>query len=169
MASTSTGSFAGAHIPPLVSTAPAGGAGTLSSPGTAVVFGGDDHNSDWQSGFRLRAGTWLEDGVGLDVGGFWLGQVKQRFAFGSTGDPGVFRPFFNTATGAEDAALVAFVDPVFGPVVSGRVAVSGPPPTCGASTPTTGPGGTPAWAGGSTPCAASATPGSTRNSTSTRT
>jgi hypothetical protein len=116
--------FRGAHIPPLVSIAPAGGAGTLNSAGTAVVFGGDDHNSDWQSGFRLRAGTWLEDGTGIDVGVFWLSQVKQRFAFGSTGDPGVFRPFFNTATGAEDAALVAFVDPVFGPVVSGRVAVS---------------------------------------------
>jgi hypothetical protein len=51
--------------------------------------------------------------------------VKDRFAFGSNGDPGVFRPFFNTATGAEDAALVAFVDPVAGPVVSGRMAVQG--------------------------------------------
>jgi hypothetical protein len=116
--------FRGAHIPPLVTIAPAGAAGTLSSAGTAVVFGGTDHDSDWQSGFRLRAGTWLEDGTGFDVGGFWLSQAKQRFAFGSNGDPGVFRPFFNTSTNAEDAALVAFIDPVAGPVVSGRVAVS---------------------------------------------
>ena len=115
--------FRGAHIPPLVSIAPAGSGGTLSDPGTAVVYGGDDRQSDWQNGFRVRGGTWLEEGAGIDVGFFWLGEAKDSFAFGSNGDPGIFRPFFNTFTGAEDAALVAFVDPVFGPVTSGRVAV----------------------------------------------
>jgi hypothetical protein len=116
--------FRGAHIPALVTIAPVGGSGTLSDATTAAVFGGDDRQSDWQSGFRVRGGAWLEGGAGIDAGFFWLGRVKDRFAFGSPGDPGVFRPFFNTATGAEDAALVAFVDPVFGPVVSGRVAVN---------------------------------------------
>jgi len=116
--------FRGAHIPALVTIAPAGGPGTLGDAETAAVFGGDDRQSDWQTGFRVRGGTWLEGGTGIDAGFFWLGRVKDRFAVGSNGDPGVFRPFFNTATGAEDAALVAFVDPVFGPVVSGRVAVN---------------------------------------------
>jgi hypothetical protein len=115
--------FRGAHFPALVTIAPAGSPGTLSDPGTAAVYGGDDRQSDWQNGFRVRAGMWLDGGTGIDVGFFWLGEAKDRFAFGSNGDPGIFRPFFNTFTGAEDAALVAFVDPVFGPVVSGRVAV----------------------------------------------
>ena len=115
--------FRGAHVPALVTIAPAGAPGTLGTAGTAAVYGGDDRQSDWQNGFRVRAGMWLDQGSGVDVGFFWLGEAKDRFAFGSGGDPGIFRPFFNTFTGAEDGALVAFVDPVFGPIVSGRVAV----------------------------------------------
>lgn len=115
--------FRGANIKPLVTIAPAGSPGTLSDPGTAVVFGGDDRQSDWQPGFRFRAGTWIEGGGGLDVGFFWLDRLKDGVVVGSNGDPGIFRPFFNTGTGFEDAALVAFVDPVFGPVVTGRAAV----------------------------------------------
>jgi hypothetical protein len=116
----------GAQVPPLVSIAPAGSPGTLSDPGTAVVFGGTNRDSDRQEGFRIRAGTWLEGGEGgIDVGFFMITRIKDRFAFGSNGDPGVFRPFFNTATGAEDATLVAFIDPVAGQVLSGRVSVSG--------------------------------------------
>jgi hypothetical protein len=116
----------GPHVPALVTIAPVGSPGTLSDAGTAAVVGGTDGDSDWRDGFRLRAGTWLEGGQGgIDVGFFWLSQIKDRFAIGSNGDPGVFRPFFNTATGAEDATLVAFVDPVAGQVLSGRVAVNG--------------------------------------------
>ena len=114
----------GAHFPALVTTAPVGGSGTLSDPSTAVLFGGTDRQSDWQSGFRVRAGTWVEGGQsGFDVGFFALGRMKDRFATGSNGDPGVFRPFFNTFNGAEDAALVAFVDPVAGRILSGRVSI----------------------------------------------
>lgn len=115
--------FRGANLPPLVSIAPAGAPGTLSDARTAVVYGGDDRQSDWQSGFRVRGGTWLEGGGGIDVGFFYVGRLKNRFRFGSNGDPGIFRPFFDTSTGAENAALVSFVDPVFGPVVAGRVTV----------------------------------------------
>lgn len=115
--------FRGAHYPALVTIAPAGAPGTLGAPGTAAVYGGEDRQSDWQTGFRVRGGMWLDACSGIDVGFFWLGEARDRFAFGSGGDPGIFRPFFNTFTGAEDAALVAFVDPVFGPVVSGAVAV----------------------------------------------
>jgi len=78
--------FRGAHIPALVTIAPAGAPGTLGDPGTAAVFGGDDRQSDWQGGFRVRGGTWLEGGTGIDVGFFWLGRVKDRFAVGSNGD-----------------------------------------------------------------------------------
>jgi hypothetical protein len=115
----------GAHIPALVTTAPVGSSGTLSDPATAAVYGGDSGDTDWQEGFRLRAGTWLEGGqTGFDVGFFMLGKVKDRFVTGSNGDPGIFRPFFNTATGAEDATLVAFVDPVVGPILAGRVSIA---------------------------------------------
>jgi hypothetical protein len=116
----------GAHVPALVTIAPAGSPGTLSDPGTAAVFGGNDRESDRQEGFRFRAGTWVEGGgSGFDVGFFMITRIKDRFAFGSNGDPGVFRPFFNTATGGEDATLVAFVDPVVGQVLTGRVSVTG--------------------------------------------
>jgi hypothetical protein len=114
----------GAHLPPLVTIGPAGSGGTLGEAGVAVVYGGDNRQSDWTSGFRVRGGLWLDGGAGIDLGVFYLSPVKGRLAFGSNGDPGIYRPFFNTATGAEDAALVAFVDPTFGPIVSGRVLVN---------------------------------------------
>jgi hypothetical protein len=116
--------FRGAHVPPLVTIGPAGSAGTLGAPGVAVVAGGTDHDSEWKPGFRIRGGLWLENGGGLDVGFFYLRPVKTNFVVGSNGDPGIYRPFFNTATGAEDAALVAFIDPVAGPIVSGRAVVA---------------------------------------------
>jgi Putative beta barrel porin-7 (BBP7) len=113
----------GANVPVLVTTAPVGSPGTLSDGASLAAFGGDNRDSDWQSGFRIRAGTWLESGAGIDIGAFTVLRSKGNFAFGSNGDPGIFRPFFNTSAGAEDAGLVAFVDPVAGPILSGRVAI----------------------------------------------
>jgi hypothetical protein len=115
--------FRGAHVPPLVTTGPAGSGGTLGEPGVAVVYGGHDHESEWRPGFRVRGGTWLDNGAGLDLGFFYLRPTKTSFVMGSNGDPGIYRPFFNTATGAEDAALVAFVDPTLGPIVRGTATV----------------------------------------------
>ncbi|HEX3147570.1 MAG TPA: BBP7 family outer membrane beta-barrel protein [Gemmataceae bacterium] len=113
----------GANVPVLVTTAPVGSPGTLNDAASLAAYGGTDRETDWQSGFRIRAGTWLENGAGLDVGVFTVLRNKNNFAFGSNGDPGIFRPFFNTSTGSEDAGLVSFVDPIAGPILTGRVGI----------------------------------------------
>ena len=114
----------GVTLFPLVTAAPAGSPGTLDDAATTVLYGGPDVLKDWQSGFRFRAGMWFEDGTsGVDFSYFALGQVEDSFVASSSGNPGLFRPFFNTALNAEDAQLVAFIDPVAGPVLAGAVAV----------------------------------------------
>lgn len=123
----------GITVPPLVTVAPPGSPGTLTDAATRVVFGGPDLGSDWKTGYRLRAGVWFDGGSdGFDVGFFSLRNVRDTFSIASNGDPGVFRPFFNTAINAEDASLVAFIDPVTGPVVSGRLSVASNSDLCGA-------------------------------------
>ena len=114
----------GVTVFPLVSAAPAGAPGTLDDPRTTVLYGGPDILEDWQSGYRIRFGMWFEGGTsGLDVGYFNVGKLRENFVAASTGNPGVFRPFFNTALNTEDAQLIAFIDPVAGPVLSGAVSV----------------------------------------------
>jgi len=114
----------GVGVFPLVTAAPPGAPGTLDDPRTVVVYGGDDILTDWQTGYRIRAGMWFEGGTsGLDVGYFNVGKLRDTFVAGSTGNPGIFRPFFNTTLNTEDAQLIAFVDPVAGPVLSGAVSV----------------------------------------------
>jgi hypothetical protein len=123
----------GVTVPPLVTVAAPGSPGTLGDAATRVAFGGPDLASDWKTGYRVRAGMWFDGGAdGFDVGFFSLNHVRDNFAIGSNGDPGIFRPFFNTAINAEDAQLVAFVDPVTGPIVGGRVAVASTSDLCGA-------------------------------------
>src|SRR5438094_9128045 len=62
-----------AHLPPLVTTSPAGtarpSAGVLGLPTTSVLFDGNV-NSDVRSGLRVGAGYWLdsERTFGVDVG-----------------------------------------------------------------------------------------------------
>jgi hypothetical protein len=114
--------FKGVTVPPLVTTAPLGAPGTLDDVATTVLYGGPDLLRDWQSGYRLRAGTWFPDGhTGLDLGFFYVGVASERFFFQSNGAQGLFRPFYNTAIPIEDAQLVAFTDPIVGPIVAGRV------------------------------------------------
>src|SRR5262245_258965 len=117
--------FKGVTVPPLVTVAPAGASGVLGDPTTAVVFGGPDLATDWNSGYRIRLGMWFDGGCnGFDFGYFAINNVGESFGLGSSGDPGIFRPFYNTAINAEDAQLVSFIDPAAGPVVGGRIFVS---------------------------------------------
>jgi hypothetical protein len=109
-------------VPALVTTAPAGSGGTLSDGDTTVVAGGGKMLENWQSGFRVRGGIWLPDGVsGFDLSFFNIDVSSERHSFASGGGQGLFRPFFNTAIGAEDAQLVAFSDPIAGPLLAGTV------------------------------------------------
>jgi len=97
------------HLPPLVTTAPAPGAGVLGQPGTVVLFG-DDTDYGPRHGLRLTAGTWLDDcqTKGVEVSAFCLLRDSEDFEVFSTGTPVIARPFFDVATGAPGSELVAF-------------------------------------------------------------
>ena len=114
--------FRSVSLPPLVTTAPAGSSGTLLDPNTTVLFGGSHILENWQSGFRVRAGLWFPDGTcGIDLAFFHIDVSGERHSFASDGAQGLFEPFFNTAIRAEDARLIAFTDPVAGPLLAGTV------------------------------------------------
>ena len=107
----------GMSVPPLATTSPVGTArnqaGVLGAPGTSVLFPESGKtNNDWRSGFRLRAGMWLDDCQRFGVEGdfFFLGKSKDDFAAGgnSAGVPIISRPFTNVLNGTNDAQLVSF-------------------------------------------------------------
>jgi len=110
----------GDPVPPLVTTGPAtfpppGGPqpGALGTPGTVVLFGGNDINSGPSSGARISAGFWLNDchTWGIEGSYFFLGPTANVFAVSSSGGPGsivLARPFFDVSTGLQNAELDAF-------------------------------------------------------------
>ncbi len=113
----------GMNLPPLVTTSPAGtaraNAGIL--PAASVLFGGDNNVLDGiRNGGRIRFGTWFDrcPELGLEGEYLGLGQATESFFQNSNGTPILARPFFNVATGLQDAELVAFPN-----VLSGSVAV----------------------------------------------
>jgi hypothetical protein len=116
-----------AHIPPLVTSSPATSLGVIGQPGTEVLLGGSLDYEE-QSGGRFTLGVWLDPCkcFGLEGSYFFLGQRTTHFTAASSGVPLLARPFFNTATGAEDSELVA--NPVIPTLpnvmpLAGRIAV----------------------------------------------
>ena len=112
----------GSNTPPLVTrgsvsdTTP----GALGLPGTTVLFGGHGVEDNPFSGGRFMVGYWLNDGhdLGIEAGGFFLGQGSRNFAAQSFGNPVLARPILDANTGLESTELVA------GPgVLAGRVTV----------------------------------------------
>jgi hypothetical protein len=102
----------GQSLPPLLTTGPLVSPvpGALGQPGTAILFGNNStFNSNPYSGVRLRGGYWFNDnhGLGLDLGGFFLGGDNRTFRASSVGVPFLGRPFFNVSTGAQDVEDVA--------------------------------------------------------------
>ncbi len=85
------------------------GPGSLGLPGTTTLFGGRDANTGVQSGFRVMAGYWFTDDhlLGIEAGGFFLGQQSNRFSTTSFGDPILARPFTDAFTGIQTAEAVA--------------------------------------------------------------
>jgi hypothetical protein len=118
----------GNNLPPLVTTSPSTSLGVLGAPGTTVLIGGDQNNGSFYGG-RFTLGFWFDrcETCGLEAGYFFLSQRSVQTAVASSGTPLLARPFFNAATGGEDAELTA-TGPVPGiPGVlptSGMVAVS---------------------------------------------
>jgi hypothetical protein len=89
------------------STPPANGA--LDSPLTSVLFGGTTVGTGARSGVRGQAGYWFGDChlLGVEVGGFYLGDRTTNFNAVSMGDRFLGRPFFNPVAGRQDVELTA--------------------------------------------------------------
>jgi hypothetical protein len=82
---------------PTATVVPQPGSGFLGDPNTRVLFGGDIDRGV-QSGFRLRAGYWLDTDlpIGIEGGFFFLGRDSETFSVNSDGLPTqtIARPFF---------------------------------------------------------------------------
>jgi hypothetical protein len=110
--------FKGSPLPaPLVSTGnPNAGplAGNLASPNTQVLFGGSTQEFPAVSGSRLALGAWLtpEPLLGMELTGFFLQRNSIPFQVTSdgSGNPPLYLPAFNVATGKEDSLILS--DPV---------------------------------------------------------
>jgi hypothetical protein len=118
----------GSFVPALVttsvpSTVPRDEAGDLAFPTTQILFGNETLGDEIQSGVRLSLGIWLDTAhnVGVGVRAYGLEGDSAGFFAASTGDPILARPFFNALLGEEDALLIAYTDPMTGPVVDGNI------------------------------------------------
>lgn len=121
----------GSVMPALITTSvpsnvPRTDAGVLGVPTTRVLFGGETFGDEVQSGARANIGIWLDGvhNVGLGVRTYGLGGASENFNAASLGDPILARPFYNAQLLQEDALLIAYIDPVDGPIVDGSVAAA---------------------------------------------
>jgi len=124
----------GQNLPPLVTQSPAGtirdNAGVIGTPGTRILYGNNNGNEEWRSGFRISAGMWLDECQRFGIGGdfFFLQPSNESFGIGSPGDLILSRPFVNAANNANAAQLVSFRNDAqlvaFPGVLSGSVNVT---------------------------------------------
>ncbi|HET6572840.1 MAG TPA: BBP7 family outer membrane beta-barrel protein [Fimbriiglobus sp.] len=89
--------------------------GFLGQPGTNVLFGPGGFGSTARNGFRVRAGTWLDNGYGLDGSFFFLGERTNRFELASPLFPVITRPFFAPNVDPRTGQVIG----EFGEVVAG--------------------------------------------------
>ena len=106
-------SVQGGALPPLAVRdapgTPLGAAGLPATPGQQLLFGGTRLNDEMRSGVRISAGVFGEGGLWAVSGDlFYLASNSDGARFNSSGGPLLSRPFFNVATGAPDAEVVAF-------------------------------------------------------------
>ena len=105
---------AGAHIPPLLTTSPAGtsqaNSGVLGQPGTTILFGNQTLDEGTRNGGRLTLGYWLNrcDETGVEVSYLGLGRSTEQFQDGSDGAPILALPFFNVESGLQDSVVLAY-------------------------------------------------------------
>jgi hypothetical protein len=101
----------GQNLPPLLTSGSIADnpPGAIGQPGTSVLFGGNNFSNNPYSGLRLRGGYWFNDnhGLGLELGGFFLGAGSNTYSNTSLGVPFLARPFVNALTGAQDIEAVA--------------------------------------------------------------
>jgi hypothetical protein len=115
----------GLHLPPLVTTSPAGtaqtAAGVLGQPGTRVLYGDSTVDQDLRWGFRLGFGGWLDPQrtFGIDTDFFMLESRNKPFFASSPGTDIIARPFTDATTRTQTSQLISFPG-----VSSGGVAAS---------------------------------------------
>jgi hypothetical protein len=121
-------------VPPLVTSSPVGVplfangraiAGAIGQPSTQVLY--NSVPDQLRPGFRFDAGMWFSNycpNLGVEVNYLTLGQVGNSSTFYSTGNPQLFRPFYNVAP-ANGVAPQNFTELVAVPgIVGGTVTVS---------------------------------------------
>jgi hypothetical protein len=119
----------GDQTPPLASTGPsnvnARNIGALGQPGTQVLFGGNSLGTGSNSGGRFTVGYWFSDEhcLGIEVGGFFLGQNQTNFHASSPGNTELAIPFLdvNPATpgeGIEGVAGMRLLGPAASPTLA---------------------------------------------------
>jgi len=71
----------------------------LNSPTAITLYGGSGLGEKMLSGFRLNATYWFTDAHcwGIDVGGFLLAEMRERYSIASTGSPALGRPYFDVS------------------------------------------------------------------------
>jgi hypothetical protein len=118
-------SVKGDHLPPLVTTSPAGTplpqAGVLGAPLTSVLFGDSTVNGGWRSGGRVQAGYWFDPqrSKGIEVSFFDLQGASTGFATDSNAHPILAQPFIDATTNQQSAALIGLPG-----VLTGAIAVN---------------------------------------------
>jgi hypothetical protein len=114
----------GVHLPPLVTTSPAGTpigqAGVLGGSTATVLFGNSLVNDDMRAGGRLAVGYWFDDAgyCGIEADFFMLETKAAHFAAASGGDPILARPFVDAGTGLPSAERIAFPGDTTGSVLA---------------------------------------------------
>lgn len=104
----------GMHLPPLVSTSPAGtsitNAGLFGLPTTQFLFGDNQVNGDSRFGVRFALGGWLDDErmVGIEAGYTIFETLQRNFAATSDGSVILDRPFISAADNLPNGLLIAF-------------------------------------------------------------
>jgi hypothetical protein len=98
----------GENTPPLLTTSAPSDFGILGAPTTHILFGGSKINDDVRSGARITLGYWSEtDGLGIELGGFFLGPQNTDFTASSNRFPTLGRPFFNVNSNVQFSQLIA--------------------------------------------------------------
>jgi hypothetical protein len=116
----------GNPVPALVSTnrtvPPRNQAGVLGVGDTTVLLGNDRLDTGNRSGVALTLGHWFDPSQdwGVQATWFYAGGASDELntVWQSSGVPVLARPFFNVATGVEDAQLVAYPNVVEGLMVA---------------------------------------------------
>jgi hypothetical protein len=111
----------GDNVGPLVTTSPnltpVGQAGVIGQTGTQSVYGGD-HSDEMFQGFRLYGGRLISEcrKMWLDAGMFYFAPNGRGFNGPTDPNQITARPFFNLASGLNDAQLVNYPGIVNGTV-----------------------------------------------------